>query len=128
MFDLPTPAGAFRTVHCHGTQAQIARSTVGLAGLLAEFARVTGDRGRATVDAHDPTHPGAGDLFGYRPDPRPGLAWRAFHFEFGGAVGPTLAFRLLSPARFREAVAGTEWGVRATLQRESPHYAVRLEK
>lgn len=128
MFDLPLPAGAVRTVHCHGTQAQFARSAAGLAGLLAEFARATDARGRATVDAHDPTAPEAGDLFGYRPDPRPGVAWRAFHFEYGSVVGPTLAFRLLSPTRFREAVAATEWEVADTLGEGGRHYVVCLRK
>lgn len=130
MFDLPVPAGAVRTVHCHGTQAEFARSAVGLAGLLAEFARVTDGRGRATVDAHDPTQPDASDLFGYRSDPRPGLAWRAFHFEYGGTVGPTLCFRLLSPRRFREAVAATEWTVRKVLRKgkDSPGYVALMAK
>ncbi|MFB6218128.1 MAG: class I SAM-dependent methyltransferase, partial [Halobacteriaceae archaeon] len=128
MFALPVPAGAVRTVHCHGTQAQFARSAVGLAGLLAEFARVTDDRGRATVDAHDPTHPDAEQLFGYRSDPRPGVGWRGFHFEFGDLVGETLWFRLRSPARFRAAVAATEWSVADVLGEGSRHYVVCLRK
>lgn len=126
MFELPLPAGTVRSVHCYGTQAQFARSVVGLAGLLAEFARVTDGRGRAAVDAHDPTHPDADDLFGHRPDPRPGVAWRTFHFEYADVVGPTLCFRLHSPARFREAVAATAWSVADVLG--GLHYVLLLEK
>lgn len=129
MFDLDAEADAFRTVHAVGTQAGLARSLVGLGALLAEFARVTDDRGRASVDMLDPTVDGFEDAFGYRPDPRPGFAWRTFHFRYGDLVGPTLAFLLMSPERFREAVAATEWSVRDVLRKEdSSHYHVLLAK
>lgn len=33
------------------------------------------------------------------------------HFEYEGAVGETLLFRLFSPDRIREATVGTGWDV-----------------
>lgn len=131
MFEgLGVPANKFRTVHCVGTQATLARSTVDLAGLLSEFARVTDADGRALVDGLDPRAYGNNDEpFGYRPDPRPGIAWRTFHFEYGERVGPTLVFRLFSPDRLREAAAATEWRVVDVLRRESgAHFVGVLEK
>jgi SAM-dependent methyltransferase len=56
---------------------------------------------------------GPGNLLGYRSHPAPGLAGRAFHFEYEGEVGRTLVFRLLSPDRLREACVGTGWRVAA---------------
>lgn len=46
---------------------------------------------------------------GYRDDPTPGLAFRAFASEYGGEVGETLLFRLVSPARLREAATEAAW-------------------
>lgn len=128
MFDLPLSDGAVRTVHCFGTQAGLAGSIRGLAALLSEFARVTDTHGRAIVDAHDPSADGAVELFGYRSDPRPGLARRALHFEYDGIVGRTLVFLLLAPERFREAVVPTEWEVADVRRRDGPGYAVCLRK
>lgn len=129
LFDLAVPSNAVRSVHCVGTQAMLARSTVALAGVLSEFARITDDDGVAFVDAQDPDHEDADSLFGYRDDPRRGFGHRAFHFEYGAETGRTLGFTLYSPDRFRDAVAATEWHVAdVTRWRESPHYVVELQK
>ncbi|MFB6136647.1 MAG: methyltransferase domain-containing protein [Halobacteriaceae archaeon] len=127
MFGLALPDGAVRSVYCVGTQAGLSGSLVGLSRLLSEFARVTDAGGRAVVDAHDPDR--GEDLFGYRADPRPGLARRAFHFEYRGETGRALLFLLASPDRFREAAAATEWTVEDVSRKpEGPHYALLLAK
>ncbi len=127
MFDLAVPSGTFGSVTAFGTQIGIAGSLPGITGVLAEFGRVAGPRGRAAVDAFDPA--GSADLFGFRPDVRAGLARRAFHLEYGDLTGRTLEFLLLSPDRFREVATAAGWTVRDVLREEgSPHYVALLER
>ena len=130
MFDLPTFDRSFRSVFARGTQVGLAGSVAGLRSFLRDLARVTRPRATAVLDGHDPTHERAPELFGYRGDPTPGLAYRSFHVEYGGDAGPTLLFRLFAPERFREATLGTPWRV-TELRRSgtrTPHYQVTLEK
>ncbi|WP_254762391.1 class I SAM-dependent methyltransferase [Natrinema marinum] len=143
MFDLPVATGAFGAVHAVGTQIGLGRSLAGIRALLAEFARVTDIDGVAVVDNYDPTRLDA-DFFGYRSDPREGIAHRCFHLEFKHEtadgeqrreIGRTLQFLLCSPARLREATIGTPWGVRDVLRddanrtdEEAAHYSTVLEK
>jgi len=110
MFDLPVPTDAFGAVHVVGTQLGLGRSLAGVRELLVEFTRVTDDGGVAVVDNYDPTRLDEG-FFGYRPDPREGIAHRCFHLEFEREtddgeprreIGRTLKFLLCSPARLRE--------------------------
>ncbi|PCR92011.1 class I SAM-dependent methyltransferase [Natrinema ejinorense] len=117
MFDLPIETGAFGAVHAVGTQIGLGRSLAGIREVLAEFARVTADGGVAVVDNYDPTRLDE-DFFGYRSDPREGIAHRCFHLEFEREtedgeqrreVGRTLQFLLCSPVRLREATTGTPW-------------------
>lgn len=121
----------FGAVLAHGTQLGLAGSTTGLRQLLGEFAHVTRSEATAVVDCYDPDHESAEELLGYRPDPTPGLAHRVFHFEYEGAVGETLLFRLFSPDRLREAADGTGWEV-ADLRRpygdDSAYYRAALQK
>lgn len=132
MFDLDFERGQFRTIYALGTQVGLGRSLAGVRSLLSAVADVTDDEGRCVLHNYDPTmletEAGAnGDdsLLGYRSDPRPGIAHRAFHFEYEPAgeaaatldglprraVGRTLQFLLFSPDRLREAAVGTPWSV-----------------
>lgn len=92
---------------------------------------VTTPDATAVVDAHDPTRDGVTEILGYRPDPTPGLAHRAYHFEYEGDVGATLQFRLFSPDRLREAAVGTGWEVAEVRRGEGDaavHYRAALRK
>lgn len=136
MFDLPFETGAFGAVHCVGTQLGLGGSLAGIGDLLAEFARVTDGSAPAVVDNYDPTRLDRG-FFGYRPDPREGIARRCFHFEFvgetaddgGREIGPTLHFLLCSPSRLREATIGTPWGLRSVQRTDDgAYYRAVLDK
>jgi SAM-dependent methyltransferase len=112
MFDLRATfdSDRFRSVQAVGTQATLAPSGTALQRLLADLAYVTDDEGTVLLDGYDPAAVDPG-MLGYRPDPAPGLARRAFHFEYERERGPTLLFRLFSPDRLRAAAAGTAWSV-----------------
>ncbi|MFB1064422.1 class I SAM-dependent methyltransferase [Natrinema sp. H-ect4] len=137
MFDLPVPTNAFGAVHVVGTQLGLGRSLAGIRELLVEFTRVTDDGGVAVVDNYDPTRLDE-DCFGYRPDPREGVAHRCFHLEFEREtddgeprreIGRTLQFLLCSPARLREGATGTPWDVcGVSRDDEGAHYRAVLEK
>ncbi|WP_394295411.1 class I SAM-dependent methyltransferase [Natronolimnohabitans innermongolicus] len=137
MFDLPVSSDAFGAVHAVGTQVGLGRSLAGIRALLNEFARVTDDGGTAVVDEYDPTQLD-GDCFGFRPDPRTGIAHRCFHLEFergrpdgtrARVVGRTLQFLLCSPARLRDATDGTPWRMTDVLRADgTAHYRAILEK
>lgn len=137
MFALPVPTDAFGAVHAVGTQLGLGGSLAGIRELLREFARVTADEAMAVVDNYDPTRLDDG-FFGYRSDPREGIAHRCFHLEFEGErgdgeryreVGRTLHFLLCSPARLREATVETPWRVRDVLRADGDaHYRAVLEK
>lgn len=116
----------FASAHAKGTQLALAGSMHGLREFLGDLAAVTQPDATAVVDCHDPGYEEAAGLLGYREDPTPGLAHRVLHFEYEGAVGETLLFRLFGPERLREATVGTGWEV-AEVRRphdEHPHYYV----
>ncbi|WP_247003554.1 class I SAM-dependent methyltransferase [Halosolutus gelatinilyticus] len=137
MFDLAVDRSRFGAVHCVGTQLGLGASVAGISDLLAEFARVTDEDGIAVVDNYDPTRLDE-EFFGYRPDPREGVAHRCFHFEFEEEradesrvreVGPSMHFLLCSPDRLREATIGTPWTVRSVAQPgDGTHYKAVLDK
>jgi len=114
----------FRSVHAAGTQLELAGSIHGLRRFLGDLDAVTTADATAVLDCHDPEHGDASELFGYRPDAAPGLAYRVFHSEYEGDVGETLLFRLFSPDRLREAAIGTGWEV-AEIQRSDSGYHYR---
>ena len=119
----------FRSVLVVGTQLGLVGSTRGLRKCLGDTARVTTPNATAVVDCYDPDRDGVEALLGYRADPTPGLAHRVFHFEYEGEVGPTLLFRLFSPARLREAAVGTGWVVDAVRRSPAgPYYRAALAK
>ncbi len=135
MFTLPFDRDAFGGLYAGGTQLGLAGSLTGIGDLLAEFARVTDGEAVAVVDNYDPT-----DLeesfFGYRPDPREGVAHRCFHFEYEfetdegertRAVGKSLHFLLCSSDRLREAAIATPWTVRDVVGGDG-HYRAVLTK
>lgn len=121
----------FESAFAHGTQVGLAGSMAGLRRFLRDLAFVTTPDATAVLDANDPDHEGASSLFGYRPDPTPGLAYRLYWFEYEGEASEPLLFRLFSPDRFREATIGTGWKV-AEIQRGSDehghHYRAVLTK
>ncbi|MFC7096508.1 class I SAM-dependent methyltransferase [Halobaculum marinum] len=118
----------FRAAYAHGTQVGLARSRHGLRQFLADLAVVTTDDAVAVLDSYDPDADAARDLLGWRPDPTPGLGYRAFHFEYEGSVGDTLVFRLFSPAVLREACAGSAWRVDEVRYDRPEHYEAVLRK
>lgn len=101
----------FRSALSIGTQLGLAGSMQGLRTFLGDLAHVTTPDATAVVDSYDPGQERTAESFGFRPDPTPGLAYRTYHYEYEGDVGPTLLFRLFSPARLREAAVGTGWRV-----------------
>lgn len=136
MHDLPFEFGRFRALHCVGTQLGLSRSFAGITELLCEFARVTADDALVIVDNYDPNRLGP-DFFGYRPDPRDGVAHRCFHFEYHHpafatgvrAIGRSLHFLLCSPNRLRETAVETTWTVRDVTYAnpDGGHYRALLE-
>jgi SAM-dependent methyltransferase len=130
MFELGAAADAFETVLVDGTQTGLAGSLDGVTTFLSALADVTVDRGEAVVDSYDPTRADAGDLFGYRPSDRPGLARRQFRVAYRDLRGPWLDFLLFSPTRLREAAARTPWRVADVIRgdEESGYYRARLRK
>jgi len=133
MFDLRDsfPRDRFRSVLSIGTQITLAGSMQGLRRLLGDLAHVTTPDGTAVVDSYDPTLERCADAFGFRPDPTPGLAYRTYHYEYEGDVGPTLLFRLFSAGRLGEATEGTGWtvaGVRPHPPDRPVQYRAVLEK
>ncbi|WP_227375065.1 class I SAM-dependent methyltransferase [Haladaptatus halobius] len=131
MFELNFPRDRFRSALVSGTQMGLAQSLAGARSFLTDLARVTDESGIAVVDNYDPTGLDPGDLFGYRPDPRPGVAHRTFHFEYvrdgEREVGRSLHFVLFSPARLRDVTVGTPWRV-AEVQSRGEFYEAKLAK
>ncbi len=134
MFDPAFERDRFRTAFAFGTQVGLAGSLAGVRDLLAEFARLTDEDGRAVVHNYDPAAVDEA-LLGYRPDPREGIARRCFHFEYEPAddrdpareVGPTLQFLLFGPDRLADATIGTPWTV-ADVDVRDRTYAAVLER
>ncbi|WP_435360038.1 class I SAM-dependent methyltransferase [Haloarchaeobius sp. DFWS5] len=134
MFEMPYPDDEFSSLLANGTQLSLGGSIAGIRSLLAEFARVTTSDATAIVDTYDPSElDDADEMLGYRPDPRGGVAHRAFHFEYERdqerLVGRTLHFLLVSPERLRDACVGTPWSVETVRYNDSGvYYKAVLEK
>ena len=137
MHELPFEEGRFEALHCVGTQLGLGGSVAGITALLREFARVGTDDSVAIVDSYDPRRLDE-DFFGYRPDPRDGVAHRCFHLEYEReawpagrrAVGRTLHFLCCSPSRLEEIVTETPWQVRSVRHTEPReiHYRTLLDR
>jgi len=130
MFDLTAnfEPDRFASALSFGTQVGLAKSMAGLRAFFADLAVVTTDDATAVVDSYDPTHPEASELLGYRDDEAEGLASRVMHFEYDGAVGETLLFRLFSPDRLATAAADAGWRVTTVRRAGGEHYEAVLEK
>lgn len=101
----------FRSAFALGTQVQLAGSMQGLRQFLGELAFVTTQDATIVLHGYAPELEITTDIFAYREDPTPGLAYRIFHCEYDGETGRTLLFRLFSIDRLREATIGTRWEV-----------------
>lgn len=113
MFALPESfeRDRFRSAYARGTQVQLAGSMAGVREFLSDLARVTTPDATAVFDGYAPELDATEEVFAYREDPAPGLAWRVYHEVYEGEVGETLVFRLFSGDRLREATVGTPWEV-----------------
>lgn len=101
----------FRSALAYGTQVGLAGSLAGVRQFLGDLAHVTTPDATAVLHNYAPEKPATREVFAYRQDPAPGLAYRVFHCEYEGDVGSTLLFRLFGADRLREAAAGTPWTV-----------------
>lgn len=101
----------FRSAIAVGTQLGLAGSMAGVRQFLADLAHVTTPDATAILDNYAPELDRTADVFAYRGDHAPGLAYRVFHCEYQGDVGRTLLFRLFSIDRLRAATVGTPWTV-----------------
>lgn len=101
----------FRSAFALGTQVQLAGSMQGVRQFLGELAFVTTHDATVVLHGYAPELEITKDIFAYREDPSPGLAYRIFHCEYDGETGKTLLFRLFSVDRLREATIGTPWEV-----------------
>lgn len=133
MFELPEAfdADRFRSVFCYGTQVGLVASLAGLRQFLADLAAVTDDEGTAVLHNYAPEKSATDEVFAYRPDPTPGLAYRVYHERYDGEVGRTLLFRLFSLDRLGEAAADTPWRVaeaRYVPEEEPTQWLAALEK
>ncbi|WP_435155907.1 class I SAM-dependent methyltransferase [Haladaptatus sp. DFWS20] len=128
MFALDFPQDRFRTALVNGTQIGLTQSLAGARDFLSDLARITDEDGVAVVDNYDPSTLDHEEFFGYRPDPRPGVAHRTFHFEYvrdvEREVGRDLHFVLFSPDRLRDVTVGTPWEVAEVRPREGYYKAV----
>jgi len=118
----------FRSALAIGTQVGLAASAGALRQFLADLAHVTTPDATAVIDGYDPTVDPADEMLGYRGLPESGLAFRVFHFEYGGERGDTLLFRLCSSGRLRESCVGTPWRVRAVRYSGDYYYRAALAK
>lgn len=101
----------FQSAHAIGTQVGLAGSMADVREFLGDLAYVTTPDATAVLDNYAPERDATTDTFGYREDPTPGLAYRVYHCEYEGDVGPTLLFRVFTVDRLREATLGTPWEV-----------------
>lgn len=92
-----------------GTQVQLAASQQALRKFLGDLGYVTTPGASVLLHGYAPGR--AENVFAYRPDPTPGIAYRVYHSEYEGEVGETLLFRLCSVDRLRAATVGTGWRV-----------------
>lgn len=63
------------------------------------------------LDNYAPEKEATKNVFAFREDPMPSLAYRIFHCEYSGDVGRTLLLQMFSVDRLREATIGTPWEV-----------------
>lgn len=117
----------FRSVHSIGTQVGLAGSMAGIRQFLDDLAFVTTPDATAVLDNYAPKKEPTKDVFAFRGDPMPGLAYRVYHEEYKEEVGKTLLFRLFSVGRLREASIGTPWEVTEVKYGET-QWKVILEK
>lgn len=101
----------FRSAHSIGTQVGLAGSMAGVRQFLGDLAFVTTSDATAVLDNYAPEKESIEEVFAFRDDPMPGLAYRVYHEEYEGDVGETLLFRVFSVDRLREATIGTPWEV-----------------
>lgn len=135
MFDLDFQPNRFRSALVIGTQLGLAGSLPGVRTFLSDLAVATDGRAEAIVDSYDPAGLDPETFIGYRPDPRPGVARRAFHFEYRRPgqdeiereVGRTLSFVLFGPDQLRDIVVGTPWELTEVYPKDG-YYRARLEK
>lgn len=131
MFEMDFPRDRFRSTLVSGTQLGLVQSLAGARAFLTDLARVTDESRVAVVDNYDPSTLDPDDLFGYRPDPRRGIAHRTFHFEYvrdgEREIGRSLHFVLFSPTRLRDVTLGTPWHV-AEVQSRNGFYKAKLAK
>lgn len=117
----------FRSAHSIGTQVGLAGSIAGVRQFLSDLAYVTTPDAAAILDNYAPEREHTKDVFAFRDDLMPGLAYRVYHEEYEGEVGETLMFRLFSVDRLREATVGTQWEVTEVKYEETQWRAI-LEK
>ena len=101
----------FQSAHTIGTQVGIAGSMAGVRQFLDGLSFVTTSTATAVLDNYAPENKSTQDVFAFRDDPMPGLAYRVYHEEYRGEVGETLLFRLFSVDQLRQATIGTPWEV-----------------
>lgn len=119
----------FGSILSIGTQLGLARSLAGIRAFLADAAHVTTPDATAVVDSYDPAENETRELPGYRPDVRPGIAYRLMTFEYDNRADESLLFVLVSPERLRETTVGTPWRVREIeAAADSAYYRAALEK
>lgn len=122
------PADRFASALALGTQAGLSRSRQGLETFLNDLAVVTTSGATAVIDGYDPKHEHTRTKLDYYDDSAEGLAYRVLQMEYDGTLGEPWLYRLFSPERFRDVVAGTDWTV-ADVQYGPEHlYRVALEK
>ncbi|MFB6194106.1 MAG: class I SAM-dependent methyltransferase [Halobaculum sp.] len=114
----------FRSAHAIGTQVGLSGSTAGVRRFLDDLAFVTTADATAVIDNYDPAAAAEADVFAFRPDPTPGLAYRVYHELYEGEVGETLVFRLFSVDRLRELAVATPWEVTAVSRNDVQWRAV----
>lgn len=102
----------FRSAHAVGTQVGLAGSMAGVRQFLSDLAFVTTPDATVVLDNYAPENDATSEVFAFRDDPMPGLAYRIYHEVYEGEVGRTLLFRVFSVDRLREATVGIPWEVR----------------
>lgn len=76
----------FRSVHSIGTQVGLAGSLPGVRQFLDDLAFVTTPDATAVLDNYAPEQKLTKDVFAFRDDPMPGLAYRVYHEVYEGEV------------------------------------------
>ncbi|WP_049969223.1 class I SAM-dependent methyltransferase [Haladaptatus cibarius] len=131
MLELEFPRDGFQSALVNGTQIGLTQSLAGARDFLSDLARITDEDGVTIVDNYDPTKLDSERFFGYRPDPRRGVAHRTFHVEYvrdgEREVGRNLHFVLFSPERLRDVTVGTPWRV-AKVDADGVYYRSILRK